>query len=168
MLENFKNMISEYFTTFPPKARLWIFMGEQSFSPEEEEFIDEKLNNFLPEWNAHGKEMKAEFKILYHQFIILVADESFSVASGCSIDSLTRVFKSLEQDLNLKLTNRMLIPFKANDQIETLTLKAFSQAVKNKEISSETIVFDNSVANLQDFQQKWKLPLVQSWAKKFL
>lgn len=161
-------MISKLFTTFPPEARLWIFMGERSFHKEEEDYISKKLNDFLPQWNAHGKGLKAEFSIIYQRFIVLVVDESYTMASGCSIDSLTRIFKSLENNLDLKLTNRMLIPFKTSEKIKTLPLNKFAEAVKKGDLPNDTIVFDNSVATLKEFHQKWELPIEHSWAKRYL
>ncbi|MCY1528280.1 hypothetical protein D9M68_633800 [compost metagenome] len=39
----------------------------------------------------------------------------------------------------------------------------FETLISIKKIDADTIVYNNLVQNLADYQQKWEIPLSQSW-----
>ncbi|MBV7440302.1 hypothetical protein KRX57_02630 [Weeksellaceae bacterium TAE3-ERU29] len=157
-----------YFLDYPEDSRLWVFMGDRSFDENELGFIKEVFSEFMSQWNTHGAKLKADFEIINNQFIVVIADQSSIVASGCSIDSLTRYIKLIEQKINVSLTNRMLIGYEDSGKIEVSNLLEFKGKIKSNEITPDTIIYDNSVSSLFDFREKWCLPLKDSWAKRFL
>ena len=157
-----------YFLDYPEDSRLWIFMGERSLNQAEEDFAKQALIEFMSQWNTHGAELKADFEIINNQFIVVLADQTSIVASGCSVDSLTRYIKHIEKELNVSFTNRMLIGYEDSGKIMTSNLLDFKAKIKSNEITPDTIIYDNSVHSLFDFREKWCLPLKDSWAKRFL
>ena len=46
-------------------------------------------------------------------------------------------------------------------------MKAFRAMVKNKAVSTNTIVFNNLVANKEEYEQSWELPASESWHQRF-
>src|SRR5690606_28587267 len=100
----------------PPDSKIWIFQACRNFNEAEITDIEKTLDGFMQEWNAHGAALTATYAIPYDRFIVLVADENKVPASGCSIDSMTRQIKALEEKYNLGLLNRMLVSYKIGEE----------------------------------------------------
>ncbi|MGB6083716.1 ABC transporter ATPase [Moheibacter sp.] len=149
-------------------SKIWIFQSTRNFNSEEITEIESTLDAFMQEWNAHGAKLTAAYAIPYDRFIVLAVDENVEPASGCSIDSMTRIVKALEEKYNFGLLNRMLVSYKIEDEIFTLPLNEFKQKVKNNEIPEEASVFHNGITKLSEFEESWELPLAESWVKSLL
>ena len=152
----------------PQDSKIWIFQASRNFNEAEITDIEKTLDSFMQEWNAHGAALTAAYAIPYDRFIVLAADENKVPASGCSIDSLTRQIKTLEEKYNLGLLNRMLVSYKMGDEITTLPLNEFKKKEKQNEIPDEASVFHNGITKLSDFEEGWELPLAESWVKALL
>jgi len=149
-------------------SKIWIFQSTRNFNAEEITEIESTLDAFMQEWNAHGAKLTAAYAIPYDRFIVLAVDENAEMASGCSIDSMTRIIKSLDEKYNFELLNRMLVSYKVEDEIITLPLSEFKQKVKNNEIPDHASVFHNGITKLSEFEEGWELPLAESWVKSLL
>ena len=88
------------FNILPDDSRIWIYQGSRSFSKEELVEVQEKLNDFIEDWTAHGDELRAGYEIRYNRFIILALDQSQNGASGCSIDASVHFIQSLEKKIS--------------------------------------------------------------------
>jgi len=152
----------------PQNAKIWIFQSSRNFNSEEIMEIENILEKFMQEWNAHGARLTATYAIPYDRFIVLAVDENVEPTSGCSIDSMTRIIKSLEEKYNFGLLNRMLVSYKIEEEITTLPLNEFKQKVKNNEIPDDAGVFHNGLTTLGEFKEGWELPLSESWVKHLL
>jgi hypothetical protein len=124
--------------------KILIYPASRPLSAKEVKEITEKLFDFLPSWNAHGKALSSSFKIVFSQFIIISVDEEKVPASGCSMDSLNGLLKSIDQDYQLGIFDRMKACYWENNEVKTLKLIDFRNAVKNKELSTDIEVFDFS------------------------
>jgi len=149
-------------------SKIWIFQSTRNFNSEEINEIEQVLDIFMKEWNAHGAKLTAAYALPYDRFIVLAVDENVEPASGCSIDSMTRIIKALEEKHQFGLLNRMLVSYKLHDEITTISLPEFKQKLRNNEISEEATVFHNGLTSLNEFDLHWELPLRESWAKSFL
>lgn len=149
-------------------SKIWIFQSTRNFNSEEITEIESTLDAFMQEWNAHGAKLTAAYALPYDRFIVLAVDENVEPASGCSIDSMTRIVKALEEKYNFGLLNRMLVSYKIEDEIFTLPLNEFKQKVKNNEIPEDASVFHNGITKLSEFEENWELPLAESWVKSLL
>lgn len=152
----------------PLDSKIWIFQSSRYFTEEETAEIEETIHDFMHEWNAHGAALTSAYSILYRRFIVLAVDENEAVASGCSIDSMTRIIKSIEEKFKFGLLNRMLVSYKLNEEITTISLPEFKQKLRNNEIPEEATVFHNGITSMNEFNLHWELPLRESWAKAFL
>lgn len=160
--------VQSYFIDYPAEARVWVFMAERSLTIPEMLVVDTYLQQFVPQWKAHGDALKADFELIDNQFVVIAVDETPAAATGCSIDSMTRFIKEIERKLGISFSNRMLISYIENDQIATESLANFKQKVKEGSITKNTIVYNNSVSNLSDFWDHWKEPIQDSWAANLL
>ena len=157
-----------HYKNLPKNSRVWIYQSDREFTIKEIEFISVRAEDFINKWTRHGDDLKGSFTIKYNQFLVLAVDESFNNVSGCSIDSSVSFIKQLENELQLDLMDKMNITFKDDKNINLVKLSDFQKYIKDKKVTSETIVFNNMVSSKEDFESNWEVPAKQSWHKRFL
>lgn len=148
---------------FAATSRVWIFQSNRPFNDQEEMEINEQLHNFYVQWQSHGKEIKGWAKLLYSQFVVVLADESASGVSGCSTDSMMRVIKSLERQYNVNLFDRLTISFLVNGKVEPLPMQQVKYALEKGYIETDTPLFNNLVDSKEKLENEWLVPLNKSW-----
>ena len=148
---------------FSPQSRVWIYQSNRKFTSIEETEILQKLAVFTNQWKAHGNELMAKAEIRYGFFIILTVDENQANVTGCSIDSSVRIIKDIEQTYNVDLFNRFNIAYKVNNEVVVNGKEDFETMVNIKQVTPQTVVFNNMVQNLAELETKWEVPFEQSW-----
>ena len=155
------------FENLPSTARIWVYPSNRKFSDDEAQKIAALCASFLEQWTAHGQGLKASFILPYNQFVVIALDEAQHAASGCSIDASVHFIQALEQQFDIVLLDKMNVTFKQGEYVSYKELKEFRTMVKNKAVSSKTIVFNNLVANKEEYEQSWELPASESWHQRF-
>ena len=150
---------------FHPDSRIWIFQSERYLSAQDIQDIDELLQPFIARWKSHGDRVKGYATILYNRFILLMADESETMVSGCSTDGAINIIKEIENKFQLQLFNRFNLAFLINDSLIQLPLTAVPQALKDGNLQPDTPYFNNTVLTKQEFENNWLIPLENSWLK---
>ena len=74
-----------------------------------------------------------------------------------------RVIKKIEETYGVDLFNRFNMAYKLGEDVHVLNKEDFETLITIKEITAQTIVFNNLVENLEDYQQKWEVALANSW-----
>lgn len=148
-------------------ARIWIYQSNRSLTDLEQDEIKEKVENFLGEWTAHGKDLNAGFELKYKRFIIIGLDAQ-TQASGCSIDASVHFIQELEKQYDIMLLDRMNVSFKQGDFVAYKPLKEFKAMAKNRSVSKSTIVFNNLVATKAEYLDNWEVPASESWHSNFI
>ncbi|MEP1490120.1 MAG: ABC transporter ATPase [Algibacter sp.] len=156
------------FNTLPEESRVWIYQANRSFSEQEIEDIQSKLDVFITNWTAHGSDLEGGYQIKYKRFIVLGLNQNLNVATGCSIDASVHFIQQLEKDYNVDLMDKMNVSYKQGEYIAYKTLLDFKKMAKDKAVSKNTIVFNNLVANVGEFNENWEVPASESWHSRFL
>jgi len=156
------------FNTLPEASRVWIYQANRSFSEEEIEEIQSKLNVFIENWTAHGSDLQAGYLLKYKRFIIIALDQNLTKASGCSLDASIRFIQELESDYGVDLLDKMNVSYKQGDFVAYKTLIDFKQMAKDKAVSKNTIVFNNLVTTIAEFNENWEVPASESWHSRFV
>ena len=151
---------------FHPASRVWIYQSNRLFAFSEALQIEESLNAFAASWKSHGASVKAYANLLFGQFIVLIADETAATVGGCSTDSSQRMIKELEQRYTVSLFDRQLLAFQVKEKIQLIPLSQLQYAVENNFINADTLYFNNLVANLEELETKWMIPVKDSWLSK--
>ena len=162
MTFNYREMLPE---EMHASSRVWIYQSSRLFSISEALQIEEMLNEFVGSWHSHGVAVKGYANLFYGQFIILMADETASGVSGCSTDSSVRLMKSIEHKFNVQLFDRLLLAFLIEGKVQLLPISQLDFAEENQFISRDTIYFNNTVQTKKELEEKWLLPLKESWLK---
>lgn len=156
------------FKTLPDNARIWIYQASRSFNETELEQIRSEMNTFVNDWTAHGSDLKAGYEIRYKRFIILGLDQSQTTASGCSIDSSVHFMLHLEKKYGVELLDKMNVSYKQGEYVAYKSLSDFKKMARQKAVSKKTIVFNNLVANKQEYEEHWEVPAAESWHARFM
>jgi len=156
------------FNTLPEESRVWIYQANRSFTEQELHEIGEKLNVFIENWTAHGSDLNAGYVFKYKRFIIIGLNQNLNKATGCSIDASVHFIQQLEKDYKVDLMDKMNVSYKQGDFIAYKSLVDFKKMAKEKAVSKNTIVFNNLVSNIAEFNENWEVPASESWHSRFL
>jgi len=143
--------------------RIWIYQSNRELTEQESQWVANKLSDFTRQWAAHGKQLAARAEVRFNRFIILFLNEAMEAASGCSIDSSVRFLKDIEKELSIDLFDRMQIAYRKGDAIEAVSRSEFEKLIDSGEVTENTIVFNNTVANSEELASNWEVPMKDSW-----
>lgn len=153
---------------FHTNSRVWIYQASRIFSLQEALEIEEVLNEFAAQWKSHGTPVKGGAYLFFGQFIALIADETATGVSGCSTDSSVRLIKDIEQKFGVNMFDRTTLAFVVKEKVELLPLAQLQYAVDNGFISTDTLYFNNLVQTKEELENKWIIPVKDSWLKNRL
>lgn len=155
------------FENLPEDSRIWIYQSNRKFSETEVSEIETALQTFVEDWAAHGTGLDASFQIKYNRFIVLAVNQEVHPVSGCSIDASVHFIQSLEQKYGIDLLDKMNVTYKQGEHIAHKTLIDFKKMAKDKSVTGETIVFNNLVNTIGEFNEFWEVPARESWHSRF-
>lgn len=155
------------FDTLPEYSKIWIYQSNRKFSDEEITEIGNDIKTFVENWSAHGTGLEASFILKYNRFIILSVNQEVQQATGCSIDSSVAFIQNLEQKYKVDLLDKMNVTFKNGEHIAHKSLIDFKRMAKEKAVTANTIVFNNLVNTIEEFNNNWEVPAEESWHSRF-
>lgn len=156
------------FNSLSDLARVWIYQSERKFSEAEKNTISTALQSFTNQWTAHNQPLKASFLLSHDQFIVLAVDESYTEASGCSIDSSVAVIRQLSNQLNVDFFNRTTVAFFIEEQVKTVAMSDLKGKYEEGFWNGETLVMDNMVSTKGTFNTGWMRKASETWLKRYL
>lgn len=155
------------FETLPPESKIWIYQSNRKFTEEEFASIETDLQSFLENWAAHGTGLEASYQLKYYRFIIIAVNQENQIATGCSIDASVQFIQDLEQKYSVDLLDKMNVTFKLGEHIAHKPLIEFKKMAKEKAVSGNTIVFNNLVNTIEEWNESWEVPAAESWHSRF-
>ena len=155
------------FENLPEESKIWVYQSNRKFSDAEFAAIETDLKTFVENWSAHGTSLEASFLMKYNRFIILAVNQEVQAATGCSIDSSVAFIQELEKKYDVDLLDKMNVTFKLGEHIAHKPLIEFKKMAKDKAVTGNTIVFNNLVNNIAEFNEAWEIPAIDSWHSRF-
>ncbi len=155
------------FENLPEESKIWIYPSNRKFSDDEMSEIENDLKAFVENWSAHGTGLEASYLLKYNRFIILAVNQEVMQATGCSIDSSVAFIQNLEQKYKVDLLDKMNVTFKNGEHIAHKSLLDFKRMAKEKAVTQNTIVFNNLVNTIEEFNENWEVPAGDSWHSRF-
>lgn len=153
--------------TLPNHSRVWIYQADRFLTENEVNSANLMLAEFVAKWAAHGKKLDAAAEVINNLFIVIGVDEQQAAASGCSIDASMGIILTLENQFNVSFTNRMIMAAEVDNAITLKSIHDLPALIDNKELSLDTLVFDNLVNTIGDWKTNWKKPMRDSWHVRF-
>lgn len=148
---------------FSPESRIWIYQSSRPFSEQEELEINEQLYNFYVQWKSHGADVKGWAKLVFKQFVVVMADETQCGVGGCSTDGMVRIIKSFERQYSVDLFDRLTITFLVDNKVQPLPIQQVKYALEKGYIETDTLLFNNTVHTKLRLEEEWLVPLNKSW-----
>lgn len=155
------------FENLPPESRVWIYQSNRKFTDEEWAEVESEVKNFVDSWEAHGTGLEASYQLKYNRFILLAVNQETQTATGCSIDKSVSFIQSLEKKYEVDLLDKMNVTFKLGQHIAHKPLIEFKKMAKDKAVSENTIVFNNLVNTIEEWNENWEVPAGESWHSRF-
>jgi len=148
--------------------RVWIFQADRPLNSDESQFITDAFQLFLPQWQAHGKPLRAQAAVVYEHMLLIAADEAFQTASGCSIDKLTHQVKKVGEGLNIDFFNRLnvLLFQPETNTAQLIRQKELKDKIAAQQINPHSLVFNNVVSNGDELEKKWIQLAKETWLQR--
>lgn len=153
---------------FAPESRVWVYTASRPLSDAEVRQAQDLLSQFVRQWTAHDRALKAAAEIFERQFVILMVDETQAGASGCSIDKSVHFLETLGQQLGVDLFERMRFAWVQGQTLEFADRTKLNANVQNAVIQDHTLMVNTLVQSKKDLQQQWLVPFAQSWHRRLV
>lgn len=154
------------FDELSDKSRIWIFQSTQPFDDKAGQ-ITEEANAFLQQWAAHGSQLKASCHVAHNQFLIIAIDEDFNMASGCSIDSMTRFIQDLAKKHAVELFDRTKLAFNKDGVVVLVEMNEMKKLVAEGFFTDQTFFFNNNIKTKAQLNSEWLVKPEESWLKRY-
>lgn len=155
------------FSHISDNARVWIFASPKAIPSANEKQILDQINTFLRGWQAHGKDLESSVQLEKSHFIIIAVNEEVAQATGCSIDSMMRFMREIEQVHDLILTDRSLVYWESNNGIHSAPFTEIRDKISNGFLNESVKVFDTSTSSGIQLKSKWPTEAGNTWLSKF-
>ena len=156
------------FKTMPDDSRIWIYQSNRDFNELEIGVINDKTISFLNNWQAHGKDLECSYSIIDKRFIIIAVNESVNPIGGCSIDFSLQLIKDISNTIGIDLLNRLVVNYKLDNRIESLSLSDLKNKIKDGAFAPETIIFNTAINSKSELLNNFEIGIRSSWLSKFI
>ncbi len=154
------------FQDLPDSARIWVYQASRALHSQEIDLISQTLTQSCQAWEAHGAPLQASFEIRYNQVIIIAVNEAMNAASGCSIDTSTRWFKSLGESLQVDFFSRDVAVIR-NDQVQLLALGQIKAAVQAGELHPSDEIITPLLQTVGQYRSTCSSKAADSYLKRY-
>lgn len=156
------------FPSLPDPARVWIHATSQPVLGTEAGHLLGRIEEFIHGWAAHGEPVVGACDWVYDRFLFVAADEEATGVSGCSIDTLFRTLKTLENELGITLLDSSPVFYRDPAMaVQALSRGRFREMVAAGEVVADTLVFDNTVGTVGAIRRgEWERPFAGSWQER--
>ena len=153
------------FRSLPDDARVWVFAASEPVIGAQADRLLAAVDEWLSDWKAHGEPLTCSRDWRDDRFLAIGVDQSTAGASGCSIDALFRVFKSLQSTGGPSLLGGSRVFYRdSNGNIAADSRDMFAKAA----VGPDTIVFDTTVTTAGAYRTAFEKPLRDSWHRRLL
>ena len=155
------------FNNIPDDSRVWIYQSNKDFSDSDIKIIENKTTLFIDNWKAHGNDLQASYLIKERRFLVIAVNEKFNPIGGCSIDYSLQLVNDISNTINLNLLDRLLVNYRSENKIKSISLRDLKNKIKNGSLSPETIIFNTTVKTKKELSSDFELKISSSWLSKF-
>ena len=146
----------------PNTSKVFIYQSNREINEKELLLIQKFVDDFSQNWLTHGKPVRNSFK-LFNYFMCFFIDESSYSTSGCSLDSLVGLVKSIGKKFGIDFFNRNNIAYIKKQKIQLSHIDDLKLFIK-----PDIIIYNNLIQTKSDFENQWKVPVNKSWLKRYL
>ena len=148
----------------PDDARLWVFGAERVLDPGEQAELLSAVDRFLDEWHAHGSLLTAARDLREGRFLMVAVDERSVPTSGCSIDAMVGVLKTLEGRIGALVAHGPVYYRDPSGEVRRAERAEFGRLAGAGAVDPDTVVFDTTVTRVGRLRDGgWERPARDTW-----
>jgi hypothetical protein len=151
------------FEQLSDQASIWIYQAASLLSDEQVDAIMNKTKRFLEDWTSHGRTLKGGAMLYHHRFLVLGIEKPDYDLSCCTIDSAIHLLWEIKSTLQIDFLKRDQLCFKEEAHIFSVPTNQVKEKMQQGEITSDMLVFDNTIKYKGDLATKWLIPAKNSW-----
>lgn len=145
------------------QAKIWVYQADRQLTAAEIDAILQQTEAFLGSWSSHGRPLVASAEIRHHHLLILGIEKADFELSCCTTDSAIQLLNSIQTLLGINFLDRQRLLLQSGNQYVNTSIREVKEKLKKGELSRDTHVFNNTVAQKQDLATSWLIPIQQSW-----
>lgn len=149
-------------------SKVWIYKSNRTITYDELDEMRPEIFHFLDQWTSHDKALITYGNIFHQRFLGLFVDETFTGASGCSIDKSVNFITALGNKYDIDFFDRTTFSYLKDDEVHDISSKDVKKAYQQNEIGDDVLFFDHLVKTKGDFLKSWLVPLNKSWHNRFI
>ena len=157
-----ESSIGNDFNELANNSKAWVYTSSQNFTDEQLSDIKKYSEVFLSQWESHGNLVKGTIQVIHNRFIAVFADANNDMC-GRAQDGSVKFIKELEEILEVKLMDRMLVAYDNNGVVEILPFMELRNKIASGEISKTTNFYNGLVTTKEEFLTDWERPIEGSW-----
>jgi hypothetical protein len=152
------------FDALPNDARVWVFAADRPLNDEQSTRLLREVDDFLSEWHAHSLPLQCARAWRDARFLAIGVDQSSAGASGCSVDGLFRLFKTLAPSLGASFLSGGTVYWREpGGAVRAGSRKEFTAAASAGQITGATRVFDTAVTSAEGWRQGFEVRASETW-----
>jgi len=143
-------------------ANIWIFPITPAIA--DPGAMLRQVDAFLDSWASHNTPVLAARELRDGRFLIVAADKD-AEKSGCSIDRLFALMRTMEREFAVSMLDASLVYYRDADG----TVREAKRSELRDRANDSTIVFDTTAPTLGDIRSgTWERPARDSWHASLL
>ena len=153
------------FANLSEEARIWVYPIDKKLSSADAAKVEASLKQFIQNWHSHGRKVKADFAILFEQFILIGAEIPEAEISGCGIDASVHAVESIGGQSQFSILTGLAVFYRDGQGIiRHVSRSEFRKGVRKGEITGDTVVIDPSISFVSQLRAgSLELPAKSSW-----
>ena len=158
----------------PESSKLLVFTSDVTLDEMSSQSLMSRLETFLSTWSSHGSQLNADSVLIANRVLFIAVDESSTIASGCSVDSLTNFIKSEGIASGVDWFNRHQVLFRSTTNSDFTSdwlvhkLEDFISLIKNGSLAESVQTLNTTVSVVKEARESIIQPFSHSWYSRLL
>ena len=155
-------------------SKLLVFTSDVTLDEMSSQSLMSRLGTFLSTWSSHGSQLNADSVLIANRVLFIAVDESSTIASGCSVDSLTNFIKSEGIASGVDWFNRHQVLFRSTTNSDFTSdwlvhkLEDFISLIKNGSLAESVQTLNTTVSVVKEARESIIQPFSHSWYSRLL
>jgi len=153
----------------PDEARAWVFGAAAPVVGAAAQSLLSTVDTHLADWRAHGAPLVCAREWRDDRFLVIGVDEAATGATGCSIDGLFHVLRTIESLVGTTLVGGGTVYWRDTaGAVVSGARPVFREAAASGAVVSETHVFDTTITTVGAYRLGFEKAAADSWHGKLL
>ena len=151
------------FTELNNDSKIWIYTSSVKINEFQRQEILSLADQFLTNWESHGKEVDGTVEIIEDHFVIIAADPKGDTLCGRAVDANVRLIKEIQDVTGLNLTDRMVVVYKQNGELISSNYHTLKKEIESGNIDANSVVYNPLVSSIKEYNNSFEQAPANCW-----